>query len=629
MKKVDARSSGDSNKRSDKGQKSNSKQLSVVKDSGAKLQAAKKPASAKALPSVKKSDADLVPSSNEIDYSLLGVTSKKRQQQKVKKAQQKTREHNARYDKKTGKAKTPLAILIMTPVAIFAALLTFYFGYLIKTGYFRETIVASMADGSTANLFIEDAVSAITTDKFFPGTKIDGIDVGNMTKAEAKAAVVAAQPKSPDRVAISLSLDGKEYDLDFSNVSFEYNTDDVINEAYSLYRLKGGEDNATLTEYFNGVQALKVDPKEYQTAYTVKHEGVEETVKELLEKFHLTPEDAQISTFDPDSRAYTIIPEKNGYNINIPATTEKVKAMLDSRTYVGTVLVEAEIIRPEKTAASISETFGKISGCTTKTTKNSNRNNNIRKACKYMNGTVVKPGQEFSFNKAVGKRTAERGFKEAHVIAGGQYEMGLGGGICQVSTTLYNAAICAGLTVTERHWHAFPSTYIALGQDATVDWGVYDLKFKNTTDDNIYIVAWWSKSDRICHAEIYGKKLADGQKVKFESKTISSSRTPSGVEYVEDPDMKAGETETVRTAHKACTVVSYQVWYDKNGKEIKRKKISTTQYKAYKKRVAVGTLLDNGKHAKLDTKTGTLSGVPTPTPKPTKATKAKTTPAGN
>jgi hypothetical protein len=164
-----------------------------------------------------------------------------------------------------------------------------------------------------------------------------------------------------------------------------------------------------------------------------------------------------------------------------------------------------------------------------------------------------------------------------------------------------------------------------LGQDATVDWGIYDLKFKNTTDENIYIVAWWSKSDRICHAEIYGKKLADGQKVKFESKTISSSGTPSGVEYVEDPEMKAGETETVRTAHKACTVVSYQVWYDKNGKELKRKKISTTSYKAYKKRVAVGTLLDNGKHAKLDTKTGKLSGVPTPTPKPTKK-KATPTP---
>ena len=623
MKKVDARGSGSTKKSSDMGQKSTSRQLSVKKDTAAKPQSAKS-SSAKSLASVSKTDADLVPS-GEFDYSLLGVTSKKRQQQKTKRTQQKNREANSKINKRTGKPKTPLAIKIMTPVAIFAALITFYFGYLIKTGYFRETIVASMADGSTANLFIEDALASLSTDKFFQGIKIDGIEVGGMTKEQAKAAVASAQPKSPDRVAIALSLDGKEYDLDFSNVSFKYNTDDVVNEAYSLYRLKGGEDSATLTEYFNGVQALKVDPKEYQTAYTVKHEGVEETVKELLEKFHLTPEDAQLGSFDPDSRAYTIIPEKNGYNINIPATTEKVKAMLDSRTYVGTVLVEAEIIRPEKTAASISETFGRISSCTTKTTKNSNRNNNIRKACKYMNGTVVKPGHEFSFNKAVGKRTAERGFKEAHVISGGQYEMGLGGGICQVSTTLYNAAICAGLNVTERHWHAFPSTYIALGQDATVDWGIYDLKFKNTTDENIYIVAWWSKSDRICHAEIYGKKLADGQKVKFESKTISSSGTPSGVEYVEDPEMKAGETETVRTAHKACTVVSYQVWYDKNGKELKRKKISTTSYKAYKKRVAVGTLLDNGKHAKLDTKTGKLSGVPTPTPKPTKK-KATPTP---
>ena len=624
MKKVDAANSGAADKKKER-------QLAVKKDSSAKLTSGKssEKSSKQLIPAAKKTEtAPAVSHSNEIDYSLLGITDKKRQLQKAKKekAKQKEREADERARQRSGKPRTPLAIKIITPIAVAAVLTTFYFGYLVKSGYFRETIVASMADGSTANLFVEDALSAITTDKFFPGTMIDGIDVGGMTKAQAKAAVVAAQPKSPDRVAVSLSLDGKEYDLDFSNVSFEYNTDEVIEEAYSLYRLKGGEDNATLTEYFNGVQALKADPKEYQTAYTVKHEGVEETVKELLEKFHLTPENAQISTFDPDSRAYTIIPEKNGYNINIPATTEKVKAMLDSRTYVGTVLVEAEIIKPEKTAASISETFGRLSTCGTKTTKNANRNTNIKKACQYMNGTKLAPGKEFSFNKTVGKRTKERGFREAHVIAGGQYEMGLGGGICQVSTTLYNAVICAGLTVTERHWHAFPSTYIDLGKDATVDWGVYDFKFKNTTDDDIYIVSWWSK-DRICHVEIYGKKPADGQKIRFEAKTKSKSATPKGVEYVEDPEMKVGETETVRSAHYACTVVTYQVWYDKTGKELKRNKVATTSYKAYKKRVAVGTLLPNGKHAKLDTKTGKLSGVPSATPKPTKnAKKATPTP---
>ena len=629
MKKVDARNSGAGNKRSDKGQKSTEKQLSVKKDTSAKLSLPEKTGKSSSKLSVPaQKNEKPVSTHDDFDYSMLGVTSKKRQQQKTKQAQQKqkAKQAEARSRTRSGKPRTPLAILIMMPVVIVAACATFYLWYLVKTGYFKETIVASMADGSTANLFVEDALAYISTDKFFKGTIIDGIDVGGMTKEQARAAVVAAQPKSPEKVAIALSLDGKEYDLDFSNVSFEYNTDDVINEAYSLYRLKGGEDNSTLTEYFNGVQALTVDPKEYRTAYTVKHEGVEETVKELLEKFHLEPVNASISTFDVDSRAYTIIPEKKGYNINIPATTEKVKAMLDSRNYVGTVMVEAEIISPEITEASINATFGRISSCTSKTTRNSNRNNNIKKACQYMNGYILKPGKEFSFNKVVGQRTAARGFKEAKVIAGGQYEMGLGGGICQVSSTLYNAVICAGLSATERHPHAFPSTYLPMGQDATVDWPHLDFKFKNTTDGEIIIVAWWSKSDRVVHIELYGKKLPDGQKIKFESKTTSKGKTPSSVEYIEDPDMKAGETEVVRTAHYACTVVSYQVWYDKNGKEIKRKKVSTSNFRAYNKRVLVGTLLDNGKHAKLDTKTGKLSGMPTATPKPTKATKATKAP---
>lgn len=624
MKKVDSRSSGADKKRSDKGQKNTDNKLSVRKESGAKLALSDK--------SSKSSSKEIVPEkkSNEVDYSLLGVTNKKRQQIKVKQAKQKEADEN--YKKRTGKKRIPLAYILFAPFVLLAVIVTGYFVYLVNSGYFRETIVASMADGSTANLFVEDALSYLSTNKFFAGTKIDGIDVGGMTKEQARDAVVAAQPKSPDKVAISLSLDGKEYDLDFSNVSFEYNTDDVINEAFSLYRLKGDEDNSKLTEYFNGVQALKVDPKEYQTAYTVKHEGVEETVKELLEKFHLEPVNASISTFDADSRAFTIIPEKKGYNIDIPATTEKVKQMLDSRNYVGSVQVEAEIISPEITEASINATFGRISYCTSKTTRNANRNNNIKKACAYMNGYILKPGKEFSFNKVVGQRTAARGFKEATVIAGGQYEQGLGGGICQVSSTLYNAVIKAGLTASERHPHAFPSTYLPLGQDATVDYPHLDFKFKNTTDGEIIVVAWWSKSDRICHVELYGKKLPDGQTIKFESKTTSKGKTPSKVEYVEDPDMKVGEKEVLRTAHNACTVVSYQVWYDKSGKEIKRKKIATSNFRAYTKKVAVGTLLPSGKHAKLNTSTGELTGVPTATPKPTKAkaTKAPTkAPANN
>ena len=624
MKKVDSRSSGADKKRSDKGQKNTDNKLSVRKESGAKLALSDK--------SSKSSSKEIVPEkkSNEVDYSLLGVTNKKRQQIKVKQAKQKEADEN--YKKRTGKKRIPLAYILFAPFVLLAVIVTGYFVYLVNSGYFRETIVASMADGSTANLFVEDALSYLSTNKFFAGTKIDGIDVGGMTKEQARDAVVAAQPKSPDKVDISLSLDGKEYDLDFSNVSFEYNTDDVINEAFSLYRLKGDEDNSKLTEYFNGVQALKVDPKEYQTAYTVKHEGVEETVKELLEKFHLEPVNASISTFDADSRAFTIIPEKKGYNIDIPATTEKVKQMLDSRNYVGSVQVEAEIISPEITEASINATFGRISYCTSKTTRNANRNNNIKKACAYMNGYILKPGKEFSFNKVVGQRTAARGFKEATVIAGGQYEQGLGGGICQVSSTLYNAVIKAGLTASERHPHAFPSTYLPLGQDATVDYPHLDFKFKNTTDGEIIVVAWWSKSDRICHVELYGKKLPDGQTIKFESKTTSKGKTPSKVEYVEDPDMKVGEKEVLRTAHNACTVVSYQVWYDKSGKEIKRKKIATSNFRAYTKKVAVGTLLPSGKHAKLNTSTGELTGVPTATPKPTKAkaTKAPTkAPANN
>jgi vancomycin resistance protein YoaR len=138
------------------------------------------------------------------------------------------------------------------------------------------------------------------------------------------------------------------------------------------------------------------------------------------------------------------------------------------------------------------------------------RKENINLAFSKINGTVLNSGEEFSFNAVVGERTAENGFKEAKVILAGEYENGIGGGVCQASTTLYNAVIRAGLDVMEVNPHSMPASYVPLSLDAMVSWGYSDLKFVNNTDGPLFIKTLTDGSKLT--ATIYGNTLKENQK---------------------------------------------------------------------------------------------------------------------
>ncbi len=489
--------------------------------------------------------------------------------------------------------------------------------YLYRIGFFKPTIIVTMADGTQQKVKVEDAYAEINTDKFYQGTVIDGIDVGGMTPDEAFAAVSASLPEEPEEVAVKLNVEGKLYPVDFTDVTFEYNAREVVDNAYSMFRPLS-DDPVELTETYNAIQQLKVTPVEYETAYSVHIDGISEKVHEVLDPLldqYATTKDAAIEDFDPETKTFTITKEQKGYVLDVDGAIQGVKDLFDSKKYSGMVKVPTVLKAPDVTEEMLNEQFGLVSEFSTKCSSNTNRNNNITQACKYISGTILQPGEQFSFNKVVGVRTYERGFREATVILGGQYEQGLGGGICQVSSTLYNAVAKADLKVVERNNHAWPSDYVLTGCDATVDYPALDFKFENNTDFQVIVVMWFK--DNTVYAEIYGKKLPDGQYIKLESNIISTTGAGPN-EYVEDKEMPVGQQKTIRAAHQGQTARIYKVWFDKDDKEIKREEYYTTTYKAFGTRIAVGTKNPDGTYAVLDTKTGEVSAATiTPTPGPT------------
>ena len=194
------------------------------------------------------------------------------------------------------------------------------------------------------------------------------------------------------------------------------------------------------------------------------------------------------------------------------------------------------------------------------------------------------PGEVFSYNTTVGQRTAAAGFKTAAVYSGGEVTTGIGGGICQVSSTLYNAVLLSNLEIVERYNHGFNPGYVAVSRDATVSWGGPDFKFKNTRDYPIKIVC--SGTGGTITVQIFGLRGEDEYTVEIESyvtKWISYSTSTK-----EDPTLPTGQTKIIQNGSNGCRSVAYRI-LKKDGEEVSRELLSQDTYSPHNKIVAVGT----------------------------------------
>ncbi|MBR2523798.1 MAG: VanW family protein [Clostridiales bacterium] len=517
---------------------------------------------------------------------------------------------------KGGKNSSGKGMRVLAIVASILAVSAAVIGILYAFGVFKPRIEVVMADGTIQKIKAEDAYLELTDgNRYYDGTIVNDINIGGMTREEAMAAITAGLEAAPLDVNIDLKVQEQIYDLDLSSLALTVNTDEILTEAYALNRPTDPEDFEQLKICYNAYQAMKNTPVKYQTAYTCATDGLNNLVHGVLVPLELSAQDARITDFDKDNNVFIVEPEAAGFDVDIDKAVTDVTDLLENRIYEGVVEVDSTEIEPELTEAYITENFGKISSCSSTTSNTASRNNNINQACKYIDGTMLMPGEVFSFNDVVGMRTEARGFQEATVITGGKYEQGMGGGICQVSTMVYGAAVKANLHIVNRSSHAWPSGYVSAGLDATVDWGSIDFKFENDTEYPIVVRAHYA--DKNVSVSIYGHKLPDGQRIEFIAE--SQTTTPAGAtEYVADPNAPVGQTTTVRNAHDGIRAVSYQVWYDANGNEIRREQVATTNYKMYVKKVEVGTKMPDGSHAQFDASTGKVI-TPTPTPSPTPA----------
>lgn len=267
----------------------------------------------------------------------------------------------------------------------------------------------------------------------------------------------------------------------------------------------------------------------------------------------------------------TIREEVPGYGFDLEAANQQLATAAPGSQ----VVIEMEELEPEVTKLDLeTEMFGvKLYSKSTAYVNNSNRTNNLRLACEAINGTILNPGDVFSFNDIVGERTDAKGYLPATIYSGGKSLEELGGGVCQVASTIYYATLHMDLEQVERAPHMFVVTYVDLGMDATIYWGSLDYKFKNTLDYPIKIQA--NVDNGSCNITFWGAEALD-YRVEM-SYTVLSTTPWEEVEEL-DETKPVGYREEKETPYTGYKVVTYKTIYDLDGNQLSREQEAFSEY---------------------------------------------------
>ncbi len=335
----------------------------------------------------------------------------------------------------------------------------------------------------------------------------------------------------------------------------------------------------------------------------------------IYEQHCSEPVDAR---FDSDTKA--VVPEVYGYTFDL----EYAKELLAAAEPGTVVRVPMEYVEPELKAADFFADV--LSSYETKHTNSENRNNNLRLACASINGYILMPGETFDYNQVLGQRTVEAGYKAAGAYANGETVSEIGGGICQVSSTLYYCTLLADLEIVTREAHSYVSNYMPYGMDATVSWNGPDFRFRNNTNYPIRIEA--EVSDGYVRVKLIGTDDKDYY-VEMEYEIVGwESYETVYEEYAPDNEKGYTDGQVITTPYTGCTVKTYRCRYDKETQElISRDFEARSKYKRRDEVIAkiVTTPTEDPTKPTEDTKpTEKPTEDTTPTEKPTESTTTPT-----
>ncbi|HHW56959.1 MAG TPA: hypothetical protein GXX15_04645 [Clostridia bacterium] len=400
------------------------------------------------------------------------------------------------------------------------------------------------------------------------GIFINGIPVGGVPKDQAFNFIKKEITVSP--FSITVTYQDKNYTITSQDIGLFYDYKQMIDEVYKIGRQ--GNPIERLKDIYEAQREGK-----YFTFYPKYEENrLKKFIEEISQDLYREPVNAKIKI---KRGIIEITPDAPGLRVNKDKTFEDLKKLIE------------ELIKGNKVNPQVSITVNKIEAAITKSmlemingkistfstvfnAEEVNRTGNLTLAAKAVDGTLVMPGEVFSLNKTLGPRIIENGYKEAPVIIDNKLVPAIGGGICQVATTLYNAALRSNIAIIERYPHSFPISYVPPGQDATISGDVLDLKFKNSTQYPIYVESYIEGNKLTMN--IYGYVENPSRWIDIQTEIVEKYEPK--VKYIEDPTLPEGEEVIDVQPHTGYKVKVYRLIYE-NNKLIKKEFLYTDLYK--------------------------------------------------
>lgn len=415
------------------------------------------------------------------------------------------------------------------------------------------------------------------------GVTIDGVDVSGMNRREAVQALEAHEAKIGAQ-KVTLKIGEETVETDLTAFGLTCSSEEAVDEALGIGRV------GNIVKRYKDQKDLQHGGREITPGWEADRAQVKAFLEENCTKFDREAENATLSR---SNGAFDFVPGTQGLVLDVDGSVQVIMEWLEqgvsSEGMDNTLELKTKITEPEGSAEQLSEVKDLLGSFSTSfSTSSAKRCMNVNSGAEHVNGTVLYPGESFSMYETVAPFTEENGYAMAGSYLNGEVVDSMGGGICQVSTTLYNAVLRAELEVTERYPHSMTVHYVELSEDAAIAGTYKDFKFVNSTQAPIYIEGYTSADKRITF-NIYGKETRDKNRtISFESVTVE--KVGGNTILRED----GGQPLGYKTSSKASTGYIAELYkvVKVNGVETERIKINKSTYKGSDRVVTYGTAGD-------------------------------------
>lgn len=415
------------------------------------------------------------------------------------------------------------------------------------------------------------------------GVSIDKLDVSGMTREEALAALESYE-KNLGGQSIKLGIGDNVIEAKLSDLGVTFDNEDLVDEAIGV----GHAGN--IVKRYKDQKDLQHSGKTFPLSRQTNEDTVRTYVENNCTKYDKKAQNASLTR---ENGAFNFVAGTEGLELNVDSAVRTISDYLEnSWTSDNTEVLnlETQVTEPEGSAEELANIKDLLGSFTTSfSTSGSNRCKNVSSGASHINGTVLYPGEEFSAYETVSPFTEANGYAMAGSYLNGEVVDSMGGGICQVSTTLYNAVLRAELNVTERSPHSMTVHYVDLSEDAAIAGTYKDFKFVNSTEYPIYIEGY-TTSDKKITFNIYGKETRDKNRtISFESQMVSE--TPATTILQEDAGQGIGYKAVSSKGSSGYVAELYKI-VKVNGVETDRIKVNKSTYKGTNRVVTYGTAGD-------------------------------------